>query len=354
MLVAVRDANPTKVLAAVLRARDRGDAPVVVDPSWPPAVRAAAEGVLSATAAAQASFGAFTSGTAAAPRLVLRTWASWQASHAPFSALAGVGSASTVLVTGPLSATLHLYGAVHATDVGARLLLGHLDDPRGWDVVHLVPAGLDRLLDAAPDLGGRTAVCAGDALPEPLAARATARGLRVIAYYGAAELSFVAAAAGARPLRPFPGVEVDVRDGEVWVRSPYVCTDVVGGPPLLRDGHGFATVGDRRRADGRRRAARARTRRRGRHHRRRDGAGRVRRGSAPRGPRRRRGRRGGACRTPASATSSPRSSTGGRRTGRRGGDARAGRRRARAGCGATPLVRRPGAAPHPRRQGGPG
>ena len=65
-------------------------------------------------------------------------------------------------------------------------------------------------------------------------------------YYGAAELSFVAWGAHADDLRPFPGVEVSVREGEVWVRSPYLCTGYDGPPgPLRRDGDGFATVGDR-------------------------------------------------------------------------------------------------------------
>ncbi len=244
MLVEVDGADAPAALAAVLRARRRGRAPVVLDPSWPPAVRAAAERSLHAVRPAEGSLGAFSSGSSRRPRLVLRSWASWEASHPPFCALTGIGPGSTVLVTGPLSASLHLYGAVHAVDVGATLVLAQLDDRRPWDVVHVVPAGLDRLLAGPLDLAGRTAVCAGDALPPSLAARAADRGLRVVAYYGATELSFVAAAEGTGSLRPFRGVEVEVRDGTVWARSPYLCTEVLGDPPLRRDSEGFATVED--------------------------------------------------------------------------------------------------------------
>ena len=87
---------------------------------------------------------------------------------------------------------------------------------------------------------------AGDRLPVALHDRAVAAGARVHHYYGAAELSFVAWGAHADDLRPFPGVEVAVRDGEVWVRSPYVCSGYDGSPgPLRVDPDGFATVGDR-------------------------------------------------------------------------------------------------------------
>ena len=70
--------------------------------------------------------------------------------------------------------------------------------------MHAVPAVLADLLDsldaAAPM---RTAVVAGTRLPADVGARATTRGIAVTEYYGAAELSFVAAAR-------HPGVNVDV------------------------------------------------------------------------------------------------------------------------------------------------
>jgi len=68
----------------------------------------------------------------------------------------------------------------------------------------------------------------------------------VTEYYGAAELSFVAARRVPEPLQPFPGAEVELRGGVVWVRSPYLSLGYPTGVdgPFRRDGDGFATVGD--------------------------------------------------------------------------------------------------------------
>ena len=70
-------------------------------------------------------------------------------------------------------------------------------------------------------------------------------------YYGAAELSFVAARRVPAGLTAFPGVEIELRDGELWARSPYLATGYLGAAgPLRRDDRGFASVGDRAERDG--------------------------------------------------------------------------------------------------------
>jgi long-chain acyl-CoA synthetase len=70
--------------------------------------------------------------------------------------------------------------------------------------------------------------------------------MTLIEYYGAAELSFVAARRYPAPLKPFPGAEVQVRRGTLWVRSPYLSTGYPAGcrGPLRWDDDGFASVGD--------------------------------------------------------------------------------------------------------------
>lgn len=190
-----------------------------------------------------------TSGTSGHPRPVLRTAASWTSSFAPFSALTGIGPRDRVLLTGPLHATMHLFAAVHALAVGAHLI----DDPATATATHLVPSRIGALLDElAPDAPLRTLVVAGSALPDRLAERAVARGLAVTEYYGAAELSFVAARRIPGPLGPFPGAQVQVRDGVVWVRSPFLSLGYPPGVagPFRRDEQGFATVGDLAAPDG--------------------------------------------------------------------------------------------------------
>lgn len=194
---------------------------------------------------------ASTSGSTGAPRAVCRTAASWSASVAPLARLAGLTAADRVLVTGPLHATLHLHAAIHTLAIGAELT----NRPERATAAHAVPAVLETLLRQLPAQAPlRTVVVAGAPLPDELGRRATARGVAVTEYYGAAELSFVAARRLPDPLlRPFPGVQVRLdADGTLWARSPYLALGYAGDEPagagsarpLRRDGDGYATVGD--------------------------------------------------------------------------------------------------------------
>jgi acyl-coenzyme A synthetase/AMP-(fatty) acid ligase len=182
-----------------------------------------------------------TSGTSAGPRAVVRTTRSWVGSFPAVERLTGLDGSSRLWLPGPLTSTMNLFAAVHAATLGAPLVA----TPAEASHAVLTPAALVTLLDdGAP--AGLTVVVAGDRLSRTLHDRAVADGLVVHHYYGAAELSFVAWGEHADDLTPFPGVEVVVRDGEVLVRTPYVCLGYDGPPgPLRTDPDGFATVGDR-------------------------------------------------------------------------------------------------------------
>lgn len=190
-----------------------------------------------------------TSGSSGRPRPVRRTATSWTSSFTPLTRLIGATADDRVLLTGPLHATLHLFAAVHTLALGAELT----DEPERATLVHAVPPVLADLLGDPRVTRLRTAVIAGAALPPSLAAAAGGRGLDVVEYYGAAELSFVAARRHGRSgstsggLDPFPGVEIDVRDGEIRVRSPYLSLGYPPGVtgPYRIDADGYATVGDR-------------------------------------------------------------------------------------------------------------
>ncbi len=181
-----------------------------------------------------------TTGTDGSGRWVARTAESWSTSFRPLMQVSGLRRSDVVLLTGPLHTTLHLFGAVHALWLGA-----HLTDERGAaTAVHAVPAVLsDLLIDPSTRL--RTAVVAGAALPTRLADLAAERGVRLVEYYGAAELSFVAARVAPAPLAAFPGVEVRIVDGEIWAGSPYLALPPAAGTATaVRWSGGFATVGD--------------------------------------------------------------------------------------------------------------
>lgn len=183
---------------------------------------------------------AVTSGSSGRPRPVARTAASWTGSFAPLAELAGLTATDTIALTGPLHATLHLFGALHTLWLGAHLT----DELSAATAVHCVPTVLMSLLDARP-ARLRTAVVAGAALPGDVTETAAGLGISLTEYYGATELSFVAARRVPRPMRAFPGVELDVRGDVLWSRSPYAALGYVGvDGPLRIDADGFASVGD--------------------------------------------------------------------------------------------------------------
>ncbi|MGH3413166.1 MAG: AMP-binding enzyme [Marmoricola sp.] len=172
-----------------------------------------------------------TSGTTTGATRVVRSTRSWWASFPGYSELSGVGRGARVWLPGPPASTMNLFAAVHARVHGACVV----DRPERATHACVTPAVLARRGGA---LGpGTRVVVAGDALPRAAYDAATDRGLDMVHYYGAAELSFVAAGAHAGDLHPFPGVEVEVRAGTIWARSPYLARGVA-------DPNGWATAGD--------------------------------------------------------------------------------------------------------------
>ena len=245
--VLARDADPVAQLVTVLAALEAERAVVVADPAQAaPVVRSMPPGT---------ELVLMTSGSSGNARPVARTLASWTASFQAFTELTEARRARRdaraeppiVAITGPLHVSMQLFAALHALWLGAVLV----DDVARADLVHATPTTLERLVSAGHH--PRRAVVAGSALPPSTLAAARAAGIAVTEYYGAAELSFVAAVDhsrddtdGSGALMPFPGVEVEVREGELWARSPYLSLGYAGvDGPFRRDAHGFATVGDR-------------------------------------------------------------------------------------------------------------
>lgn len=193
-------------------------------------------------------FETLTSGSSAAPRRIRRSHASWLASFDVNAGLFGIGPKRQVAVLGGLVQSLALYAAVEAVHLGACLhLLGDVRPDRqaaalrlrGAEVLYATPAQLRLLVQSAtaPCPALRVIVVGGSKLDSGLAiALATfAPSARVVEFYGAAEASFITLADAATPAgsvgRPYPGVEVDLRAGEIWVRSPYLFQGYAGDDP---------------------------------------------------------------------------------------------------------------------------
>ncbi|MEV0596353.1 AMP-binding protein, partial [Nonomuraea cavernae] len=196
-----------------------------------------------------------TSGSSARPKVLMRTRGSWLRSFEALGRLPG-----PVLIPGPLSSSLFLFGTLHALWCGHEVRSlprwapeAAAEAAREAATVHLVPAMLTALLDVLdrrPDLRAgsalRTVVCGGAHLDPGVRSRFSRLlpGAELVDYYGSAEHSLIAVRRGEGGLRPVPGVRLDVRDGVLWVRSPLAFDG------YLRDGvprpaTGWSTVGDR-------------------------------------------------------------------------------------------------------------
>lgn len=202
----------------------------------------------------EASLLVATSGSTGRPKPLARTVASWVDSFSEFTAISGIRRTDTVLITGPLHATMHLFAAVHALWLGACIT----DDPAQATAVHAVPAVLRDVLRRMPR--ARVAVAAGagldDAAAQTISAQnASTQEIRLVEYYGSAELSLVAARVVGKhsTLRLLRDVDARTEDGYLFVRSPYAALGARGwfgvgdlaelnGSELLVHGRGDAAI----------------------------------------------------------------------------------------------------------------
>lgn len=219
----------------------------------------------------------FTSGSAGVPKAFARTHRSWWESFVRFDPIARLGPGDVVTIPGPLSSSHFLFGALHALHAGA---LVHLTDGSvhasvpphaGVRAMYVVPTMLAGLCARPPADPVDIIFCAGARLEAALVARVREAfpDARLVEYYGASELSFVAiredgdgTPAGSVG-QAFPGVEIAIRDtdggdcvageeGVIHVRSDLVFAGYRGHPPqqaVHPDPDGWLTVGDRGRLD---------------------------------------------------------------------------------------------------------
>jgi len=249
----VQEHEQPRLYDLVSRALRTGGAFAVLDPTWPQPFRQMATGQVE-TAVSEGMLGhgdmvVFSSGSTGRPRGIVRTVESWQASVPALSEITGITCEDRVWLPGPLWSSLFLYGAFHAGAVGAQVAFRD-DDPASATALHCVPTQLPGLLHRA-QTGGlplvRLAVVAGDHLQAPVRQQCEMAGWRVVEYYGAAELSFVAWRDKSGPFRAFPGVQTELRQAMLWVRSPFLARGYLTAQsdgPFRLDQQGWATVWD--------------------------------------------------------------------------------------------------------------
>ncbi|WP_069162427.1 AMP-binding protein [Nocardia altamirensis] len=199
-----------------------------------------------------------TSGTTGEPKLFVRNQQSWSTTLDRSDATFDIGGGDRVSVPGVLDHTHFLYGALHALTRGAtvdlRSAVEALNDGAthlysvptvAWDVVRSGTGPFERVREVLSS-AARWPRTGRQALQEVLPNAA------LVHFYGASELSFVSfdRGLGAEDEKSagklFDGVEVDIRDGLVFVRSDMLFDGyltergVVDGPA-----DGWMSVGDR-------------------------------------------------------------------------------------------------------------
>lgn len=260
-IVPLREADPLVLVPRLVAVLGRGGVPLVCDSRWSAEHAASVIAGLGDTSSVRTGWAVFSSGSTGRPRVVLREERSWSESFAAVDELLELRSDDRMLLPTPPASSITLFGLAHALRRGIPVLL----PSRAGDaalaallpeatIVHSTPIAFAQVLDLL-DEGAphrlRVALVGGAELEGAHRARAAGHGIRVIAYYGAAELSFVAVDADGSGLRAFPGVEVrrELLPGgdlaRLWVRSPYMASGYLGaGGALERAPEGWATVGD--------------------------------------------------------------------------------------------------------------
>jgi len=254
-LVPIRDKNQARALVTASGVRASGGIPLVGDDRWSAAhwseLCELADG---AVLPQDSAWAAFSSGSSGSPRVILRSEQSWFASFSAVTELMELIGDDAVYLPGPLSSSLSLFSVAHARSVGAAVVLprAHAFSPADLEhatALHATPHALRTIVEAIEGGGFRhrlhSALVGGAHLDTGIRERAEALGIRVVSYYGAAELSFVSVDTDGLGHRAFPGLELRVVNGELWVRSPYLASGYLGIDGALRQSPGgWATVGD--------------------------------------------------------------------------------------------------------------
>ncbi|PXX60992.1 long-chain acyl-CoA synthetase [Nocardia tenerifensis] len=199
-----------------------------------------------------------TSGTTGEPKLFVRNQLSWATTLDRSDATFDIGNGDLVSAPGVLDHTHFLYGALHALTRGAtvdlRPVMESLNDGAthlysvptiAWDVVRSGTAPIPTVREVLSS-AARWPRPGREALQEVLP------NASLVHFYGASELSFVSFDRGLGDAdehsagRLFDGVEVDIRDGLVFVRSDmlfdgYLTEHGVTGGPV----DGWMSVGDK-------------------------------------------------------------------------------------------------------------
>ena len=213
-----------------------------------------------------AHFATLTGGTSGAPKVILRSQASWVASFKTNAAQFGYRPQDSIAVLGGLNHSLALYGVLEGVHLGLSVHILSALRPSDQSaqlrahrcsVLYATPTQLRMLPATMPLADVRLILCGGGSLGAQTRRHITALcpNAALHVFYGAAETSFVTMSDDNAPEgsvgRAYPDVEIAVRNpddtgtGVIWVRSPYLFEGYLQGESdhTRRDGD-WLTVGE--------------------------------------------------------------------------------------------------------------
>ncbi|MGY9010616.1 MAG: AMP-binding protein [Rhodobacterales bacterium] len=222
-------------------------------------------------------FQCLTAGSSGTPKRLRRSHASWIESFIENAGLWQITSHDSYAILGALSHSLALYSCLEALYLEADLLLlsgvrpdqqsQQIDSHRS-SILYATPTQIRQLSSYAPNpLPGLRQVIIGGAALDAItqqAARTLCPNANIVAFYGAAETSFISLTDGNTPDgsvgRAYPNVEISVRDatglpvssgatGELWVHSPYLFDAYCDRVASAKSADGFISVGEVGRLD---------------------------------------------------------------------------------------------------------
>lgn len=185
--------------------------------------------------------GVLSSGSTGTPKVMYRTYESWAGFFPVQNEVFGVSGDTRLFLHGSLSFTGNLNSFLSVLYEGGTVVTSRKTRCRTWEnllrsekanVIYLVPAKLRLLLDALrqPVTSVDSVFTGSQLLSENLLKKMMVVfcSPRIILYYGASELNYITYAVCDDPKRdpanlgrPFPGIRVSVRDGLVYVDTPY-------------------------------------------------------------------------------------------------------------------------------------
>lgn len=198
------------------------------------------------------------SGSTGSQKIIRRSIDSWRKSFEVNKGLFGIGPQDRYATLGDLGHSISLYAAMEALHLGASfsLLAGAplTEQIRGLSratLLYATPAQLRILQSRTAQLPAlRLILCGGGKLDQTLRSGLAelAPNADVREFFGASETSFITLSDGSTPEgsvgKAYPGVTVDIRGGELWLKSPYLFDGYDGqGDGAIWDGD-FLSIGE--------------------------------------------------------------------------------------------------------------